>query len=69
MANVAGIPFLTASQAARRWGISERRVRQLAGAGRIPGAQRIGWAWMIPADVTITPGSRGPQSPRTQGDD
>ena len=31
-----------------RWGISERRIQKLCGEDRIPGAVRIGHAWLIP---------------------
>lgn len=31
-----------------RWGISERRIQKLCGEDRIPGAMRIGHAWLIP---------------------
>jgi len=40
--------YMTVLEAARRWGISERRVRLLCYTGRIDGAIRLGWAWNIP---------------------
>ena len=40
--------FLTVGEAAKVWGISERRVRLLCASGRIDGALRTGWAWSIP---------------------
>ena len=41
--------FITAGEAARRWGVSERRVQHLCAEGRVPGAERFGRAWRIPA--------------------
>ena len=41
--------FITAAEAARRWGVSERRVQRLCADGRVPGAERFGRAWRIPA--------------------
>ena len=41
---------LTVRQAAEKWGLSPRAVQQLCIQGRIPGAQKFGKAWAIPAD-------------------
>lgn len=41
---------MTASQAARLWHISQRRVQILCSEGRIPGVFKLGDAWAIPAD-------------------
>ena len=43
--------YQTVSQTAKRWGISERRVRLMCAEGRIPGTIREGRAWMIPAEA------------------
>lgn len=43
--------FMTASQAAKLWHISQRRVQILCAEGRIPGVFKLGEAWAIPADV------------------
>lgn len=40
--------YITAKQAAEKWGISERRVQVLCEQGRIEGVQRLGKAWAIP---------------------
>ena len=40
--------YITAKQAAQKWGISERRVQVLCEQGRIEGVQRLGKAWAIP---------------------
>lgn len=42
---------LTVRQAAEKWGLSPRTVQQLCTHGRIPGAQKFGKAWAIPADA------------------
>lgn len=43
--------FMTASQAAKLWNISQRRVQILCAEGRIPGVFKLGDAWAIPANV------------------
>lgn len=43
--------YITAKQAAEKWGISDRRVRILCSEGKISGAYREGRAWMIPSDA------------------
>lgn len=44
--------FMTVKQAAKKWGISDRRVRNLCAAGKIPGAYQEGRGWKIPKDAT-----------------
>ena len=51
---------VTVRQAATRLGVSERRVRQLAGEGRVRGATKAGAEWLIPTPVDLVPGRRGP---------
>lgn len=43
--------YITAKEAAEKWGISQRRVQVLCEQERIKGAVRLGWAWAIPKDV------------------
>ena len=43
--------FLTVAETARRWGVSERTVRNYCAEGRIPGAELIGKTWAIPDDA------------------
>jgi Fic family protein len=43
--------YITTKQAAKKWGISERRVRVLCAEGRVEGAFKVGRAWNIPSDV------------------
>ena len=42
---------LTVQQTAEKWNISVRRVQDYCRQGKIPGAQRIGTNWLIPADA------------------
>lgn len=51
---------LTSSEFAILQHVSVRRIRALAAAGRIPGARKLGRDWMIPAQVKIGAGTRGP---------
>ena len=43
--------YITLSEAAERWGISERRIRKLCSEGRIKGVTRFGRSWAIPEDA------------------
>ena len=52
--------YITAREAAKKWGVSERRINQYCAEGRIPGAERFGGAWAIPA------GAEKPGDPRKQ---
>ena len=53
---------VTVKEAAVRLGVSERRVRKLAGDGRLRGAVKAGAEWLIPTPVEVIPGRRGPAS-------
>lgn len=43
--------FMTVKQASEKWGISDRRVRNLCAEGKIPGAYQEGRVWKIPIDA------------------
>lgn len=43
--------YITANEAAGKWKSSGRRVQLLCMQGRIKGARRFGWAWVIPEDA------------------
>lgn len=43
--------YLSLREAAKKWGVSERRINQYCAQGRIPNAQKIGNVWAIPADA------------------
>lgn len=44
--------YITTKEAAQKWGISTSRITFLANEGRIPGANRLGKSWLIPATAT-----------------
>jgi len=46
--------FLSVKQAAKKWGITPRRVQVLCEQGRIDGAQRVGNVWTIP-EIAMKP--------------
>lgn len=43
--------YISAKEAAEKWGITRRRVQVLCEQNRIPGVFKIGNAWAIPADA------------------
>lgn len=43
--------YITAKEAAEKWGISQRRVQLLCVQGRIKGAQKYASVWAIPKDA------------------
>lgn len=43
--------YMTASQASKLWGISQRRVQILCSEDRIPGVFKLGENWAIPIDA------------------
>jgi hypothetical protein len=45
------IEYITASEAAKNWGISERRVQKLCEENRIPGVSKFSYMWLIPKDA------------------
>ena len=52
--------LLSAAETAEELGVSAIRVRQLANAGRIPGAQMVGGTWVFSPPIEVIPGTRGP---------
>lgn len=52
------LEWITASQAAKKWGISQRRVQILCSEGRIVGVFKLGEAWAIPDNATKPNDSR-----------
>lgn len=42
--------YISVSEAAKRWGISERRVQKLCEENRIEGVAKFSYMWMIPKD-------------------
>ncbi len=47
--------LITASEAARRLGVSRSRITVLCQQGRIPDAQKVGTVWVIPVGAKILP--------------
>ena len=43
--------LLSISQLSEKWGISARRIQKLCAEGRIEGAVKVGYSWIIPADA------------------
>ena len=43
--------YMSAPQAAEKWGISERRVQILCSENRIPGVSKLGYMWLIPKNT------------------
>lgn len=45
------VKFISTTEAAAKWGLSNRRVAILCAEGRIEDAQKIGNTWMIPENA------------------
>lgn len=58
--------FITTKEAAEKWEISERRIRQLLEEGRIEGAIKNGNSWNIP-DYAIKPVDKRSVKPDNKG--
>lgn len=43
--------YLTVKEMAEKWGISGRRVNSLCNEGRIAGAEKKGFMWLIPQNA------------------
>lgn len=43
--------YISIAEAAKRWGITRRRVQALCSQGRIPGLIKFGKSWAIPKDA------------------
>jgi hypothetical protein len=43
--------YIMPKEAAKKWGITERRVQKLCEEGRIPGVIRFSRVWAIPKDA------------------
>ena len=49
--NADNLPYITAREAADKWGISLRRVSKLCQDGRVKGAFKMARIWLIPQDL------------------
>ncbi len=54
--------YISVPQAAQKWNLTVRRVQELCRTGAIPGATRLGRAWMLPADAQRPPDGRTRQA-------
>ena len=45
------LEFISAPEAAKKWGISERRVQKLCEDNGIPGVKKFSRMWLIPKDA------------------
>ena len=58
--------YLSVQETASKWGVSVRWVNQYVLAGRIPGCERFGHAWVIPEDAVkpdrLSPGAKAKHS-------
>ena len=43
--------YIDIREASLRWGISDRRIRLLCSEGRIDGAIKLGWSWILPDET------------------
>ena len=43
--------YMSCPEAAKKWGISERRVQILCSENRIPGVSKLGYMWLIPKNA------------------
>jgi len=46
------VKYITASEAAKKWGITQRRVQTLCSQGRIDGTFKLGENWAIPENAS-----------------
>ena len=45
------LEYISAPEAAKKWGISERRVQKLCEENRIDGVVRLSRVWLVPKDA------------------
>lgn len=45
------LEYISAAEAAKKWGISERRVQKLCEENRIEGVAKFSYMWLIPKDA------------------
>ncbi|MDD2212454.1 MAG: helix-turn-helix domain-containing protein [Clostridia bacterium] len=61
--------YITTKEAAKKWGLTERRVQVLCRQGKIPGVARFGWAWAIPTDASKTEDNRRTKKQKEEDND
>lgn len=57
------MPFISTEEAAKRWGVSERSVRNYCAQGRVPGAFLTGKTWSVPEGARKPARLNGVQRP------
>lgn len=45
------LEYISVAEAAKKWGISERRVQKLCEDNRIKGVAKFSYMWLIPKDA------------------
>lgn len=60
------LEYISASETAKKWGISERRVQKLCEEDRIPGVVKFSRMWMIPKDAEQPVDGRRKESKRNK---
>ena len=58
--------FKTASQCAKEWKISQRRVQILCAEGRVDGAFKVGDFWVVPAETPKPKNKREKRNEKTK---
>lgn len=58
--------YITAREAAKKWGITQRRVQVLCSEGRIEGIFKLGENWAIPENATKPKDKRLKQGARSK---
>lgn len=43
--------YMTLKEVGEKWKISPRQINYYCSDGRIPGAEKIGWVWLIPKEA------------------
>lgn len=59
------VGYITAQEAAEKWGVTSRQVQILCKENRVPGASRMSRIWIIPENAKKPTGIRQPKERRT----
>lgn len=59
------VGYITAQEAAEKWGVTSRQVQILCKENRVPGASRMSRIWIIPENAKKPTGIRHPKERRT----
>lgn len=50
----ADVEYMTLKEASGKWGVTPRRINYYCSDGRVPGAEKKGTMWLIPANAEKT---------------